>query len=192
MNKKNLFQLILIIFLILIVYIFYKNFFVTTPKIKKIQTNDRIITEKVTSNFIENLRYTSEDIFGNIYIIEAKSAEILNKEEEVLKLIDVQASIDSENQDTIFIKSSFADYNKLNNNTIFEKNVKIEYGDNLVTSNVIMLDFQKNLIEISENVHYMNLNTVVFADKVEIDLITKKLKLSMNNEGEEILLKGKY
>ena len=110
---------------------------------KKIKNND--INNEIGTNIIENLKYVSKDVFGNLYVIQAKSAEILTKEEEVIQLVDVEASINSENQETIFIVSSFADYNKINNNTIFRESVKIEYGNHLINSSMIKLNFQKNL-----------------------------------------------
>ena len=192
MSKKKLFQFILIIFLFLLLFVFYKIFFIQKSQIGKIEIKNNDINNEISSNIIENLKYVSEDVFGNLYVIQAKSAEILTKEEEVIQLVDVEASIDSENQETIFIVSSFADYNKINNNTIFRESVKIEYGNHLINSSMIKLDFQKNLIEILDNVHYRGLDTEIIADKVEIDLIKKKIKLSMNKESEEIFIKGKY
>ncbi|MBD1164709.1 hypothetical protein IDG86_02895 [Pelagibacterales bacterium SAG-MED13] len=194
MNKKTLFQLVLIFFLILIVFLFYKIFFVTKPQIQetKIESEITDLNKELGSNIIENLKYSSEDIFGNIYTIQAKSAEIASKDEQVIKLIEVESTIDSENQETIYIYSNYADYNRINNNTVFSEKVKIEYDRHLINSDVIVLDFKKNLIEILENVHYMSLNTEIFADKIEIDIISKKLKLSMNNKSKEILVKGKY
>ena len=194
MNKKTLFQLVLIFFLILIVFLFFKIFFVTKPQIQetKIESEITDLNKELGSNIIENLKYSSEDIFGNIYTIQAKSAEIASKDEQVIKLIEVESTIDSENQETIYIYSNYADYNRINNNTVFSEKVKIEYDRHLINSDVIVLDFKKNLIEILENVHYMSLNTEIFADKIEIDIISKKLKLSMNNKSKEILVKGKY
>jgi len=194
MNKKNLSQLILVVLLFIIVYVFYFNFFKTTTKKSKVEitTENKDINTEINTNVIENLKYVSEDIFGNRYTIEAKSAEIIRDEEEVIKLIDVEATIDSENQDIIYINSDFADYNRINNNTIFQDNIKIMYNNHLINSDIIKLNFQKNMIEILENVHYSSLDTEMYADKVEIDLIDKNLKLSMSNEIDEILIKSNY
>ena len=192
MSKKKLLQFVLIIFLFLLLFVFYKIFFIQKSQIGEIEIKNNDINNEIGTNIIENLKYVSKDVFGNLYVIQAKSAEILTKEEEVIQLVDVEASINSENQETIFIVSSFADYNKINNNTIFRESVKIEYGNHLINSSMIKLNFQKNLIEILDNVHYRGLDTEIIADKVEIDLIKKNIKLSMNKESEEIFIKGKY
>ena len=194
MNKKNLSQLILFVLLLIIVYIFYLNFFKTTTEKnnQEVTTQNKDFNSEINTNVIENLKYVSEDIFGNRYTIEAKSAEIIKDEEEVIKLIDVEATIDSENQDIIYINSDFADYNRINNNTVFQDNIKINYGNHLINSDIINLNFQKNMIEILENVYYSSLDTEMYADRVEIDLINKKLKLSMSDEIDEILIKSNY
>ena len=48
------------------------------------------------------------------------------------------------------------------------------YTDNIILSNNLDLDFGKNLAFIYDNVIFKNLNTKLLADKIEIDLITKK------------------
>tara|TARA_B100000900_G_scaffold304386_1_gene262979 strand:+ start:519 stop:1112 length:594 start_codon:yes stop_codon:yes gene_type:complete len=197
MNKKNLIQLMLVISLIVIVYIFYINFFVSKPTPKEeVKIENQDIETNDQTNVIENLKYISEDLFGNRYIIEAKSAEIIKTEEKIqekiIKLITVNAVIESDKQDTIYISSDFADYNRENNNTIFKENVKIKYANHFITSDIINLNFEKNMVEILGNVHYTNLDTKIYADKVEIDLISKNLKISMNDKIEEVLIEGKY
>tara|TARA_B100000902_G_scaffold58102_1_gene65127 strand:- start:408 stop:974 length:567 start_codon:yes stop_codon:yes gene_type:complete len=187
----------LVISLIVIVYIFYINFFVSKPTPKEeVKIENQDIETNDQTNVIENLKYISEDLFGNRYIIEAKSAEIIKTEEKIqekiIKLITVNAVIESDKQDTIYISSDFADYNRENNNTIFKENVKIKYANHFITSDIINLNFEKNMVEILGNVHYTNLDTKIYADKVEIDLISKNLKISMNDKIEEVLIEGKY
>ena len=57
---------------------------------------------------------------------------------------------------------------------------------------MVRLNFSENLIEIIENVHYMSDNTKIYADKVELDLLRKKMKISMNNQNDNIQITGKY
>ena len=56
----------------------------------------------------------------------------------------------------------------------------------------IIVKFSENYARIYEKVVYDNKITKLYADKIEIDIISKKLKLSMNNKSKEILVKGKY
>ena len=55
------------------------------------------------TNVIENLKYVSEDLFGNTYIITAESASIKKDLENQLKLYVVNAKIVQNKDDTIYI-----------------------------------------------------------------------------------------
>ena len=79
-----------------------------------------------------------------------------------VQLVEVLAKINQQNDETIYINSNFADYNRNNNNTIFKKNVNVQYGDQTINANIINLNFSKNLIEIQENVNYKNKNALKY------------------------------
>ena len=48
------------------------------------------------------------------------------------------------------------------------------------------------MIEILDNVYYVSKDTKINADKVEIDLLYKKLKISMINNKDKVNIVGKY
>ena len=198
MDKKKSLQYSLLILLIFSSIIFYKKFFSENEKIAEKKIDDKKInnynSDKKTknSNVIETLRYISQDLVGNTYIIEADSAKFVKDKTENVILFRVNAEIIRQNDDIIKINSDEAIYNKRNNDTIFKKAVSIEYGDQLIKSEVVKLNFSKNLIEIIENVHYMNRNTKIYADKAELDLLKKKMKISMVNQNDNIQITGKY
>ena len=68
----------------------------------------------------------------------------------------------------------------------------VKYGDQVIKADIIKLNFLDNLIEMFENVNYTNQYSKVIADKVEINLMSKKLKISMNNQNDKVEIKGKY
>jgi len=141
---------------------------------------------------IENLKYVSEDLFGNTYIITAESASIKKNQENQLELFIVNAKIVQNKDDVILIYSGVADYDKITNNTIFKEDVKIKYKDQELNSNIVKLNFSTSLIEILENVYYMNKNTEIYADKAEIDLIDKRMKISMIDQKDKVKISGEY
>tara|TARA_B100000282_G_C31568865_1_gene415676 strand:+ start:90 stop:746 length:657 start_codon:yes stop_codon:yes gene_type:complete len=218
MNKKITIQLILLVVLIILSIIFYNKYFfdqkLENKEITKIEVEEKKKQkdDKKTdnSNIIENLKYTSKDLLGNTYIVEAVSAKFFDKQEknEVLeedalsgqvvgienkiRLSDVRAKIIQKNNNIIYIKSKIADYDKVSNNTIFRDDANILYEEQKIDANLIKLDFLNNFIEILENVHYINENTSVFADKVEIDLVTKRLKISMKEKNDKVFITSKY
>ena len=218
MNKKITIQLILLVVLIILSIIFYNKYFfdqkLENTEIIKIEVEEKKKQkdDKKTdnSNIIENLKYTSKDLLGNTYIVEAVSAKFFDKQEKnemleedalsgqvvgienKIRLSDVRAKIIQKNNNIIYIKSKIADYNKVSNNTIFRDDANILYEEQKIDANLIKLDFLNNFIEILENVHYINENTSVFADKVEIDLVTKRLKISMKEKNDKVFITSKY
>ena len=200
MDKKKTFQISLIVLLIFSCLIFYKKYFfsnLTTEntQIDKIidkEENKTVKDKSEKTNVIENLKYVSEDLFGNTYIISAESASFKKDLENQLELYTVNAKIFQNNDDAIFIYSGLADYDKISNNTTFKENVTIKYKDQELNSNIVKLNFSKNLIQILENVYYVNKNTEIYADKVEIDLLDKKMKISMINQKDKVKISGKY
>ena len=200
MTKKIIIQYSLVILLIILSIFFYKEYLGTekslTKKPKKVNKNieNSVPKEnsKETTNTIENLKYVSEDLLGNIYIINAKSAEIQEDKINQVQLEEVIAKIIQQNDETIYINSNFADYDRNNNNTIFKKNVSVQYGDQTINANIINLNFSKNLIEIKENVYYKNKDANIKADKIEINFESKKLKISMDKQDDKVEISGKY
>jgi lipopolysaccharide export system protein LptA len=99
---------------------------------------------------------------------------------------NVEATIRSLNSDPIIIYSDNALYNKFNYDTNFYKNVMVSYGIHKITSDNLDLIFKKNLVTITNNVIYKNLNTKLEADKIEVDLITKNSKVFMNDKSKKV------
>tara|TARA_B100000035_G_scaffold284612_1_gene267636 strand:- start:2864 stop:3466 length:603 start_codon:yes stop_codon:yes gene_type:complete len=200
MNIKKLFQYGLLILLILVSFLFYYKYF--TEDIKKTENNEfeEVLEKKNTEinlnnknkNIIENLKYVSEDLLGNTYTVTAQSATLREDKLNEVQLFEVYAEIARENQEIIYIYSETANYNKINNNTLFKKKVNIKYGNQKIDSEILDLNFKDNLIEILENVYYVNENTKIKADKVEIDLLDKKLKISMINKKDKVSITSKY
>ena len=152
----------------------------------------RINQNDENKNIIENLKYVSEDLLGNTYIVTAQSATLKEDKLNEVQLFEVNAEIIKENQEIIYIYSKTANYNKINNNTIFKKKVNVKYGNQTINSEILNLNFKDNLIEILDNVYYVNENTKIKADKVEIDLLDKKLKISMINKKDKVNITSKY
>ena len=202
MIKKNIIQLMLVISLIILSVFFYQKYMVSNNTDKKLSekkndTNtmdEKLIVDedKEATNIIENLRYTSSDMFGNIYIINAKSAQLDEDSVNQVTLFEVMAKIIQKDDEIIFINSSVADYNKINNDTIFKEDVNVKYGNQSIDADTINLNFSKNLINIEDNVYYQNNNAKINADKIEINIVTKKLNISMNDQNNNVKIFAKY
>jgi len=195
MNIKKSLQLSMIILLILSSVFFYQKFFnveidLTEKNVTEINSDKS--NEIDESNLIESLRYISQDLVGNTYIINAESAKFEEDETDYIFLFKVNAEIIRKDSEVIRIYSDSANYNKKNNDTVFKKNVSIEYTDQIIKSGIVKLNFSQNLIEIIENVYYMNNNTKMYADKVELDYLRKKMRVSMLDQNDNVQISGKY
>jgi len=200
MDIKKVFQYSLLALLIVASFLFYYQYFSDdTKKIENDKTENIFEKKDIKNelndknkNIIENLKYVSEDLLGNTYTVTAQSATLREDKLNEVQLFEVYAEIARENQEIIYIYSETANYNKINNNTLFKKKVNIKYGNQKIDSEILDLNFKDNLIEILENVYYVNENTKIKADKVEIDLLDKKLKISMINKKDKVSITSKY
>jgi len=200
MDIKKVSQFSLIILLVITSLLFYYQYF--ADDVKKVDNNvsENVLEKKDAEvnlngedkNIIENLKYISEDLLGNKYILTAQSATLKEDKLNEVQLFEVNAEIARENQEIIYIFSKTANYNKINNNTIFKKKVNVKYGNQKINSETLDLNFKNQIIEILENVYYVNENTKIKADKVEIDLVDKKLKISMINKKDKVNITSKY
>ena len=200
MDTKKVFQYSLLIILFVVSFLFYYKYFFKDDKKVELNKSENIVKKEDpvvnqndgNKNIIENLKYVSEDLLGNTYTVIAQSATLKEDKISEVQLFEVNAKITMQDQEAIYIYSKTANYNKINNNTVFKKSVNVKYGDQTIDSETLNLNFENNLIEILDNVYYVNKNTNISADKVEIDLLYKKLKISMINKNNKVSIISKY
>ena len=189
MQKKTILQLFLLIFVLIISIIFFKTYFGNKSNdnsLININENKKKTSDQKKSNIIHNLKYVSSDKNGNNYIITSKNGELNEDKPEIILMTNVVATINMKNSKPITISSDTAIFNNVNYDTNFSKNVFVTYEEHIITSDNLDLIFEKNLATISKNIIYKNLNTVLEADKVEIDLITKNSKIFMNDKSKKV------
>ena len=192
MKKKKYAILLLFTIVILISYYFIsqkKNKDELKKNIEKITPSKE--ETKYTSNIIENVKYVSKDSRGNEYIIEALQGEIDYTNPNIIYLKSVSALIKLKDANKIKIFSNYGRYNLNNYDTIFSKNVVIDYLDNEVKGNYLDFSLERNLMMISRDVVYTNLNNILKADVVEIDIETKNMKVFMYEDNKKVNIKSK-
>ena len=185
--KKILFFFILILIA--------TSFYIYNVKIKKeIEVKKKINqTEDINynSNIIKDVSYTSKDNDGNEYIINASQGEIDYSDSNIIYLTDVSALIKLNNSNNITITSNFGKYNSNNLDTIFSKNVIINYLDNKVSGEYLDFSLNRNSMIISKRVVYKNLKNILLADVVEINIETKDTRIFMYEENKKVNIKNK-
>jgi len=197
MVNKILIQVILLIFILISLVIFYNKYFKDIDKpINQTQSlNNENSTkqnnENLKSNLIYNLSYKSSDIENNQYFINSKSGTMSENGIE-FSMNEVNAKIILNDMSEIIILSDRATYNNDNYNTIFHGNVVAKYGEHTIYSQKINLDFEIRLASIYEEVLYKNLNTKLTTDKIELDLDTKNILISMKDKQKKVELSSNY
>jgi hypothetical protein len=190
MKKKIFLKIILILSLIIITWFVYSKYFKEDKSMlsKPDNPNTKIKKEAVyNSNIIRDINYTSKDLKGNEYILVAKEGEIDLNNNDIIFLTDIKAYIKLiKNSELIVITSNYGKYNTVNYDTIFSKNVKIEYVDNIITGDYLDFSMIRNLLTVSRNVIYKNLENTIKADVIEFDTNTKDAKIFMYNSNEQV------
>ena len=170
-------------------FFIYSKFYQKKPDII-LESDD---SEEViyNSNIIKNVSYSSKDADGNEYKITAIEGEIDYSNSNILFLNGVKAYIKIKDADVIEISSDFGKYNTDNFDTIFSRNVMINYLDNKIISEYLDFSLQRNSMIISKKVVYTNLKNILNADVIEIDLKTKDTKIFMYEDEKKVNIKSR-
>ncbi len=189
--KKILKIFFISITLILLTYYIYSKFFKKNEIIEDESSKD-VKEENITqSNIIKDVNYTTKDADGNEYIIIASQAEIDYSNSNILFLTEVKAIIKLINSENITITSDFGKYNIENFDTIFSKNVIINYLDNKINGKYLDFSLERNSMVISKNVVFTNSDNVLKADVIEINIKTKDTRIFMYEQEKKVNIKNK-
>ena len=175
-----------VIIIFIIVYFKYiKQNDIPDPEIK--ESKDLIYN----SNIIENVNYTSVDSDGNKYTITASQGEIDYSNPNILYLTNVKGIIQLNNSDNITIFSNYGKYNSQNFDTIFSKNVIINYLENKITGEYLDFSLERNSLVISKKVIYTNFSNILKADALEMNLKTKDTSIFMYEKEKKVNITSK-
>ena len=191
MNKKTLLQVLLVFLIILISLGFYFKYFNKSSKISDQNKNTEIVDSdhNNSSTYIRNIDYNSYDAKGNRYQITAELSEIKVENSDMMFLTNVIAYVFIKDSDTVKITSNFGKYNSKNYDTIFSENVIVIYPGHKITGEYLDFSFLDNLGIISIDVVYNGDKANLFADKIEMDLKTKDMKIFMDDANKKVLIK---
>ena len=163
--------------------------FIKKKKVEKIlETSEKLSSN---SNIIENVKYQSTDAKGNKYIINALTGEIDYSNSNVIYLSDVKSLITLKNSEIITITSDYGKYNSSNFDTIFSKNVIVKYLDNKIIGEYLDFSMDRNTMIISQNVIYTNLENILKADVIEMNIETKDTKIFMYEKEKKVNIKSR-
>ena len=182
MKYKTIIQFVFAIFFLIIIFLFYHKYFQSNKKsLNTSITGDDSKNIESKNDLIKDMSYETTDSNGNKYFIYSKYGETDINNSNIILMKDVFARVEIFEKDTIYINSLSARYNVINYETNFNKEVRVKYLDHTIFAENMDLSFQKNFAWLYTNVVYKGYGYELYADKIEIDLITKNSKIYTDN-----------
>ena len=147
-------------------------------------------SEVYSSNKIKDVKYTTKDADGNEYIITATEGEIDYSNTNIIYLTNIKAKIKLIDSEDISVTSDYGKYDSGNFDTIFSKNVIINYLNNEITGEYLDFSLERNSLLMTKKVVYTNLENILKADAVEMNLKTKDTRIFMNENQKKVNIKS--
>ena len=207
MGKKYLIQIFLIIILFIITLIIFNHFYISNSSLGNSKNKETVNTEKnneqvVDKNIIENVQYSLNNNKGDVYQVLADFGETNLDNPNLMFLTNVNARLILANKTNIILTSEFANFNTKTFETTFIKNIKVEREEETITGDELYLVLEnekekteniplsdENLIRISNNILYKKPGYSLKADILEMDLISKDIKIFMLDKQKKVFAK---
>ncbi len=207
MNRKYLIQIILLILLIILSISIFSYYYNKDSAVKKNKIIEESFSDNKTisnqKNLIEDIKYRATNINGDIYEILADFGEANLEDPELMFLTNVRSKIIFSNteKENIHLTSNFANFNTKTFETTFIEDVEIIRQNETITGDELymVLDVEKentqndqskkqNMLRMTNNIFFQKPGYEMKADVLEIDLITKNLKIYMHNSKNKVLI----
>ena len=183
-KKLRLFQAILLIVGIIIIFITYtdKGLFLN----KKInQKATPLIENKTTDqkeNIFYNIEYSGLDLAGNRYIIKSKEATTNASDQEIVNMKFVESFFYFKDDTVLKVKSDYGTYNNKTLDMFFNSNVKANYQNSVLFAENAEYSNSENFLSISGKVKIEDFKGTMFADKLLFDIKKQKLNITSFND----------
>ena len=202
MERKTLIQIFLFLILILITYLTFNFYYIkkVSTDLEEVNNSKSNISKStlVGKDVIQDIKYSSNNNKGDIYEILADFGESDIENGELMFLTNVTGKVIFQNKSSIMLTSNFANFNTKTFETTFITDVVVVRDEETITGDELYLVLDKeegnkekeeNFIKISRNVIYKKPGYNLKADILEVDLITKNIKIYMLGKNKKILAK---
>ena len=183
-KKLRLFQVILLIVGIIIIFITYadKGLFLN----KKINQKATPLIENETTdqkeNIFYNIEYSGLDLAGNRYIIKSKEATTNASNQEIVNMKFVESFFYFKDDTVLKVKSDYGTYNNKTLDMFFNSNVKANYQNSVLFAENAEYSNSENFLSISGKVKIEDFKGTMFADKLLFDIKKHKLNITSFND----------
>tara|TARA_Y100001958_G_C21242535_1_gene570894 strand:- start:2345 stop:2947 length:603 start_codon:yes stop_codon:yes gene_type:complete len=148
---------------------------------KEIQKNG---SEKEGFNTFENITYEGKDSNNNDFILNSEYAEFAIDESNIIYMKKLECRFFFKDGTVLKILSDKGIFDNLSNNMEFEENVEMYYLENKLFSDKANFVNSENYLIVQGNVIGKGPLGNLAADKLNVDFIDKKMKISMYNESK--------
>ena len=114
-----------------------------------------------SSNKMKDVYYAYKDAKGNQYIVQASEGEIDYTQPNIIYLTNVKGFVKLNNSHNIEITSKYGKYNSENLDTIFSKNVIINYLENKISGEYLDFSIKRDSMIMSRKVVYTNFQNIL-------------------------------
>ena len=148
------------------------------------KNNKEIINKenKNIKNLTKEIEYITSNKDGDIFKVLAKYGKTNIKNSNILDLEQVDGIISSTTRSQIYITSDYAKYNYGNQNSQFYSNVEIKYDNKTLYCDNLDLKINENYAVAYNNVTIKDNKSIMKAQVVILDLITKDIKINSQDK----------
>ena len=185
LNKKKFIQISLLLLAFLLIFFTYffnlkkKQSSTNLDQTKTVETDKQ--KEKAVNTFVD-VQYGGFDKNGNRFVIGSRYANFEIERPEIIRMEQILCNFYFKDGTNLTIISNYGVYNNVTDDMEFTKNVKMNYLENVLFSEKANFFNVKNELLIEGNVKTKSQEGELQADKLDFNLDSKKLKISMYND----------
>jgi hypothetical protein len=187
LNKTKIIQIsLLLLAFFLIFFTYFLNLEKKQPstnldQIKTAETDKQKEKEGVVNTFLD-VEYSGFDKNGNRFVIGSKYANFEIDRPNVIRMEQILCTFYFKDGTNLTIISDYGIYDNVTDDMEFTENVKMNYLENVLFSEKANFFNAKNELLIEGNVKTASPEGELQADKLNFNLDSKKLKISMYND----------
>jgi len=195
--KLNKIKFIQISLLLLAFFLIFFTYFFNLKKKQPSANLDQIKTIKPdkqkegAANTFLDVQYGGLDKNGNRFVINSKYANFEIDRPNVIRMEKILCNFYFKDGTNLTIVSNYGIYNNVTSDMEFTENVKMNYLENVLFSEKANFFNVKNELLIEGNVKTKSPEGELQADKLDFNLDSKKLKISMYND-EKVNIKVNF
>ena len=187
-KKLKIIQLSLLVIGLIVISITYlgnsnfsKKKFIPLEVQDKLENKINNDNDDSKGNVFNNVEYSGFDLAGNRYILKSKSAVTNSVNVDLINMSGVKAIFYFKDGTILNIKSDFGEYNNVNLDIKFRKNIEADYEESTLEAEYAEYSNSEGFLTISDTVKVNDIQGSLLADKLIFDVKSQILKIETFN-----------